>query len=1197
MYTDGACSTSGTGATLTCGASGPKKTILEGVDAMNPGDTLNVRGAHGAFDGVYNEYIRMWGSSSATFAGKALTCSQSSPCVIQGCPASACGTDERPEIRGAVQRTDWTETATGSGIWWRAMETAPADYVGDQGTYNDRDPFIIMQGSSFTLMQYGGDNNTAPTERHFSFHPAAGGTQNRVYVNPIGTANPNTDPATALYVPNLKVLLGMAGNGCPDSSCPQTQYVTIKRFKVQGSRWHGFLIWPASGSSAPQITLDDIIFRNIPRFAINSYRCSSCSFTNLDIQYVGRGVSHFGSGSGGGFGIRNAVCDAATYDNITIAHNGQAGLQGSCEKPLDAEWLDPPWNVKADNVCGASGAGFEHKQSIGGTISRLYVEDVQDKGVQIDASQNVTLTDFSIKRTGMGLIVENFTPGGNCLKNNVISRGFIEDCGFAVGYGCVLLDDSPLCTYPFTGNDFGVKFFSNVVAHATDYAIALGSQDKVSIWGNTIADRKSDYYGTGGSTGDQAEGLTALGTVTNLDVRNNIFYRQGKQALVIGAGTAAASPVIDYNLYFNNAQGPILWNGTTYASTAAFFAATGKEQHGISTLSPAFVGGLNYRLLGTSGAINAGVAIAGVTVDLDNVARGNPPEIGAYEYAGAPPAATATPTATATTTVTVTPTGGATATPTTTRTPTPTVTSTAAPGAIGCTLGGSTTFNFGTTGTVTGVTVSADPARALVLAVSTEDDSQTDTNVASVTWNGSAVTATSQATIGTTPVEGGVYARTQLLTVIAPAAATASVVVTLAGQASSAAVGVLTCTGVDQTTPMAGTAQTGMTVTDGAAVDVSITTTGNGALLVDGATSGALGRMTPRRASATDTDPSRVELIDIDAASSALAMSTWPVASAGATTMGYAQSGSNRLAYAVLALRPAAQATPTPTATATTTPTLTPVPTLTPTPTATATVTPTPTVTPTTGPTPFACGFSTDGAGQAGFWNDALSLYPSCTTGSNATGYTVVEFRAKIEAGSGSMRFGLSDNGTSPTQGMLCQTADTPICTPPCTMTVSASGCPVLAASSTFWPTFNASSDTLQLSENDGNGCTKSTSCGRYAGLTFGQSFPNPLGATSDEPVDSCCNPTVYAMIQARDAGAATPTPTATRTATPTPTPTLTATPTPTLTASPTPTTTATPTPTVTGGPTATPTPTQTPSPRPTGGPRGIRLRGGARAG
>src|SRR5262245_16394110 len=80
---DGACTTSGTGTSLSCGASGPFRTLAEGVLALAPGDTLNVRGAHGSFSGIYFEELTLRNGSA--LPGKAIACTASQPCVIQGC--------------------------------------------------------------------------------------------------------------------------------------------------------------------------------------------------------------------------------------------------------------------------------------------------------------------------------------------------------------------------------------------------------------------------------------------------------------------------------------------------------------------------------------------------------------------------------------------------------------------------------------------------------------------------------------------------------------------------------------------------------------------------------------------------------------------------------------------------------------------------------------------------------------------------------------------------------------------------------------------------------------------------------------------------------------------------------------------------------------------------------------------------------
>ena len=187
-FVDGGCATSGTGTTLGCGGTGPFRTIAEGILALNPGDTLNIRGAHGAFDGVYFESLAL--RDGAAVPGQALACTAGQRCVIQGCRAPACATDEQPTIRGMTRRSDWV--AQGGGVYARTMEASPNPDHLERDAY---DPHILLQGSAapLTLLAYAGDN-LVPAEGTWSYYP----TTHQVFVNPVGAA----DPATSVFVPH-----------------------------------------------------------------------------------------------------------------------------------------------------------------------------------------------------------------------------------------------------------------------------------------------------------------------------------------------------------------------------------------------------------------------------------------------------------------------------------------------------------------------------------------------------------------------------------------------------------------------------------------------------------------------------------------------------------------------------------------------------------------------------------------------------------------------------------------------------------------------------------------------------------------------------------------------------------------------------------------------------------------------------------
>jgi hypothetical protein len=89
---------------------------------------------------------------------------------------------------------------------------------------------------------------------------------------------------------------------------------------------------------------------------------------------------------------------------------------------------------------------------------------------------------------------------------------------------------------------------------------------------------------------------------------------------------------LDYdNLWNGNSGDLVRWDGTNYATLAAFSAATGQEPHGLS-VQPGFsdAAGGEYGLDPASDLIDAGAIIPGINDDYVGAA----PDIGAFEYQG-----------------------------------------------------------------------------------------------------------------------------------------------------------------------------------------------------------------------------------------------------------------------------------------------------------------------------------------------------------------------------------------------------------------------------------------------------------------------------------------------------------------------------------------------------------------------------------
>lgn len=120
-------------------------------------------------------------------------------------------------------------------------------------------------------------------------------------------------------------------------------------------------------------------------------------------------------------------------------------------------------------------------------------------------------------------------------------------------------------------------------------------------------------------------GIHAL-ELTNGDFRNNIIHVSGAGAYAMGIEDAATN-IIDYNLYYQ-AEGKSPVYG--YDNFAAWQGASGQDLHTVIGKAH-FVSATDLHL---GAGCNKGIYLAPVDRDKDGNLRGNPPEIGAYEFTG-----------------------------------------------------------------------------------------------------------------------------------------------------------------------------------------------------------------------------------------------------------------------------------------------------------------------------------------------------------------------------------------------------------------------------------------------------------------------------------------------------------------------------------------------------------------------------------
>jgi hypothetical protein len=118
--------------------------------------------------------------------------------------------------------------------------------------------------------------------------------------------------------------------------------------------------------------------------------------------------------------------------------------------------------------------------------------------------------------------------------------------------------------------------------------------------------------------------------ITGLSVNNNIFYK------TLFSNSVVADFPFDYNLFYYPSASILSWKGTYFSTVTSFRTSyPTKQVHGVQA-DPMFVNAAAYDLhlsVSTSPAIDAGMAITGLSSDPDGTARPHGPafDIGAYE--------------------------------------------------------------------------------------------------------------------------------------------------------------------------------------------------------------------------------------------------------------------------------------------------------------------------------------------------------------------------------------------------------------------------------------------------------------------------------------------------------------------------------------------------------------------------------------
>lgn len=267
---------------------------------------------------------------------------------------------------------------------------------------------------------------------------------------------------------------------------------------------------------------------------------------------------------------------------------------------------------------------------VNGVTSTPYANNIRIRGNRIDSSFYYGLYAYYID----GLKVLNNTVNmrvsgsANSMGMN-LSQCYTSGSNFHEVNGNKITQAGQYGLYSyFATNSAGARgqFINNAIGggfrSVNSYGVYWQYSDYWDMWNNTvnldIATNSNQYAAIN----------LYFYTTFNLDLRNNHFIYSATSGTGIpfylsGTNTLTA---LDYNNYFNAASTNLLFrNGTTY-TTGNYLSAAGGGANA-RNVNPAFGSNTNLR----NGGCIKGVAIAGVTNDIEGLARNTPPDMGAYE--------------------------------------------------------------------------------------------------------------------------------------------------------------------------------------------------------------------------------------------------------------------------------------------------------------------------------------------------------------------------------------------------------------------------------------------------------------------------------------------------------------------------------------------------------------------------------------
>ena len=316
------------------------------------------------------------------------------------------------------------------------------------------------------------------------------------------------------------------------------------------------------------------------------------------------------TGNGGGF------AGIITYGpNTNITNNTVSGLtQNASTASTNAFWGILQANAVNSSISGNTVSGLTTSRA-SSIATGIEVQSVSS-GIVIEKNSISNIKSTNATSTAIGLALNSSVAVSNInVSNNLISD--VACAGF------------------------------NSLTTRNGYGITIGLGGTYNLFHNTVRLSTNQTLATG-----LPAGLMISSGVTNLDIRNNIFFIDAtvgtnRYAIISNASNTAFSK-IDYNDYFSSGPnlGYIGSNRATLADIQAGFGGNNNSQN----INPTFVG---TDLHPTNAVLaDRGFYLSSVPTDFSGASRPDPPDMGGYQFS--PVAAVTTSAATNATCTSVT---------------------------------------------------------------------------------------------------------------------------------------------------------------------------------------------------------------------------------------------------------------------------------------------------------------------------------------------------------------------------------------------------------------------------------------------------------------------------------------------------------------------------------------------------------------